>query len=101
MADSRYGVVFCGGGPAATGIVMCAAANGRLDELLSHGVCIVEQGAVIGPGALGHYPISGNTRGITFLRSLGTAQPRSAFEPVRVDRSTQALDRLRDVFPRL
>jgi hypothetical protein len=101
MTSSRYGVVFCGGGPAATGIVMCAAADGRLDELLSHGMCIFEQGTLIGPGALGHYPISANTRGVTFLRALETAQPQSAFDPVGADPSTQALGRLRNVFPRL
>jgi hypothetical protein len=101
MAGSRYGVVFCGGGPAAIGVVVCAAANGRLDELLSRGVCIVEREAVIGPGALGHYPISANTRGATFLRALDTAQPQNVFERVRADPATQALDRLRSVFPRL
>jgi hypothetical protein len=101
MAGGTYGVVLCGGGPAAIGVVVCAAANGRLDELLSHGVCLVEQGAVIGPGALGHYPISANTRGVSFLRALETAQPQRTFDPVAADPATRALGRLRHVFPHL
>jgi hypothetical protein len=101
MAGSRYGVVFCGGGPAATGVVVAAATDGRLAELLSHGICVLEQGEVIGPGALGHYPISANTRGITFLRSLETAPPPSVLAPVLTDPATQALARLRHLFPHL
>jgi hypothetical protein len=101
MTASRYGIIFCGGGPAATGIVVCAAATGRLDELVSRGVCIVERDDHIGPGALGHYPISANTRGITFLRSLERARPRSVFDLVHSDPATQTLDRLRYLFPRL
>ena len=101
MAGGRYGVVFCGGGPAATGIVVCAAAGGQLDDLLSRGVCVIEQGTVVGPGALGHYPISANTRGGTFLQCLETGQPHPAFERVHADSSTLELARLRDEFPRL
>jgi hypothetical protein len=101
MAGSRYGVVFCGGGPAATGIVVCAAATGRLDELLSRGVCIIERGDVIGPGAIGHYPLSANTRGGSFLQCLETGQLRGEFDPVLADSSTLELARLRDDFPRL
>ncbi|MDT7537310.1 MAG: hypothetical protein QOI82_895 [Actinomycetota bacterium] len=101
MGGGRYGVVFCGGGPAAIGIVVCAAADGRLDELLSRGVCIIEAGPAIGPGALGHQPISANTRGVTFLRALETARAQSALDAVGDDPSTLALARQRNVFPRL
>lgn len=101
MAGSRYGVVFCGGGPAATGIVVAAATDGRLEELLARGVCVFEQGELLGPGALGHYPISANTRGVTFLRSLEAAQPPSVLTPVLMDSATQALARLRHQFPHL
>lgn len=99
--SGQYGVVFCGGGPAATGILVCAAEQGRLDALLGRGVCIIEQGSVIGPGAIGSYPISSNTRGGTFLAWLDNAEPRDAFEAARNAGSTQALARLATVFPRL
>ena len=42
--DARhYGAVVCGGGPAATGMLVCAAQDDRLDELLEHGVVVIEQ----------------------------------------------------------
>ena len=92
-----YGIVFCGGGPAAIGPLVCAAVEGRLEALLDRGVCVVERGARIGPGSIGHYPISANTRGNTFLRGL--AAPQLAH--VRDDAATRQLERLRYVFPRL
>jgi hypothetical protein len=92
-----YGIVFCGGGPAAMGPLVCAAVEGRLEALLDRGVCIVERGAHIGPGSIGHYPISANTRGNTFLRCLAAPQ----LEHVRDDPATRALERLRHAFPRL
>ena len=92
-----YGVVFCGGGPAAIGPLVCAAVEGRLDALLDRGVCIVERGPRIGAGSIGHYPISANTRGNTFLRCL--AAPQLAH--LRDDPATRRLERLGHVFPRL
>ena len=92
-----YDIVFCGGGPAAIGPIVCAAVDGRLGALLDSGVCVIERGARIGPGSIGHYPISANTRGTTFLRCL--AAPQLAH--VRDDPATRALERLRYVFPRL
>lgn len=92
-----YGVVFCGGGPAAIGPLVCAAVEGRLEALLDRGVCIVERGSRIGPGSIGHYPITANTRGNTFLRCLAAPQ----FAYVRDDPATRELERLRHVFPRL
>ena len=92
-----YGVVFCGGGPAAIGPIVCAAVEGRLEALLDRGVCIVERDARIGPGSIGHYPITANTRGNTFLRCLAAPQ----FARVHDDPATRQLERLRHVFPRL
>jgi len=100
-AASQYGVVFCGGGPAATGVVLCAAAEGRLVDLLSQGVCIVEQDSAIGPGGLVHYPISANTRGGSFLRCLEALPSEAGLGSARADPSTDDLARLRHVFPRL
>jgi hypothetical protein len=92
-----YGIVFCGGGPAAIGPIVCAAVEGRLEALLDSGVCVVERGARIGPGSIGHYPISANTRGNTFMRFLDAPQ----LAHVRDDPATRKLERLRYVFPRL
>ena len=92
-----YGIVFCGGGPAAIGPIVCAAVEGRLEALLDRGVCVVERGARIGPGSIGHYPISANTRGNTFMRFLAAPQ----LARVRDDPATHKLERLRYVFPRL
>lgn len=100
-AGSSFGVVFCGGGPAATGLVLCAAADGRLDELLAGGVCILEQGELLGPGALGRHPLSANTRGSTFLRCLEGIGPGAAFDVARAAASTSEVSRFRHVFPRL
>jgi hypothetical protein len=92
-----YGVVFCGGGPAAIGPLVCAATEGRLDALLDRGVCIIERDARIGPGSIGHYPISANTRGNSFLRCLLAPQ----LSQVRDDPATRTLERLSHKFPRL
>jgi hypothetical protein len=97
----HYGVAFCGGGPATTGILVCASEQGRLDALLGRGTCIIEQSPVIGPGAIGHYPISANTRGGTFLAWLDHAEPRQAFDAARDAGPTHALARFATVFPRL
>jgi hypothetical protein len=93
--------VFCGGGPAATGILVCASEQGRLDALLGRGICIIEQSSVIGPGAIANYPISANTRGATFLAWLDRAEPRQAFDAARNAGSTRELARFATVFPRL
>jgi hypothetical protein len=92
-----YGIVFCGGGPAAIGPIVCAAAEGRLEALLDRGVCIVEREARIGPGSIGHYPISANTRGNSFLRCLVAPQ----LSHLRDDPATRALERLSHKFPHL
>jgi hypothetical protein len=101
ILGDHYGVVFCGAGPATTGVFVCAAEQGRLDALLARGACIIEQGSVVGPGAIGCYPISANTRGATFLTWLDHAVPRQAFDAAREAGSTRALGRFATVFPRL
>ena len=92
-----YGIVVCGGGPAAIGPIVCAAAEGRLEALLNRGVCIIERGERIGPGSIGHYPISANTRGGSFMLFLAAPQ----LVHVRDDPATSELERLHHVFPHL
>lgn len=101
LARRQVGAVFCGGGPAATGVIVCAAAEHKFAELLSRGVAIIERSEHTGAGSIGHYPITANTRGLTFLRSLEQVEPRQAFESVLADHATQVLDRMRNVFPSL
>ncbi|MFE1794348.1 hypothetical protein ACFW7J_39070 [Streptomyces sp. NPDC059525] len=45
-ADQHFGLVFCGGGPAALGPIIAAARSGRLDALLDLGIALVEPGPV-------------------------------------------------------
>ncbi|RPF29770.1 hypothetical protein EDD96_6313 [Streptomyces sp. Ag109_G2-6] len=68
-ADQYFGLVFCGGGPAALGPIIAAARSGRLDALLDRGVALVEPGPV-GPGGLAHYRIGANSLGGPFLECL-------------------------------
>lgn len=97
----EYGVVFCGGGPAAIGPIVHAASEGRLSELLDRGVCVIERGERIGPGSIGHYPITANTQGATFLRALETDAARATLGAIWRDPATRRLDRLRLAYPRL
>jgi hypothetical protein len=97
----EFGVVVCGGGPAGTGLIVCAAKDGRLQRLLTRGVCVVEQRDRLGAGSLGHYRITGNTRGISFLRGLDTAEPRELFGDVLATAAARALGRRSFVFPPL
>ena len=100
--DGRaYGVVVCGGGPAGTGLIVCAARDGRLRRLLTRGVCVVEQGDRLGAGSLGHYRITANTRGVSFLSGLDAAEPRELFRDALATTAAQALRRRSFVFPPL
>jgi hypothetical protein len=69
VTAEQFGVVFCGGGPAALGPFVAAARLGRWEEFLSQGIAIVEPGPV-GPGSLAHYRIAANSLGRPFLECL-------------------------------
>jgi hypothetical protein len=97
----EFGVVFCGGGPAAIGPIVHAASEGRLADLLDRGVCIIERDERIGPGSIGHYPITANTLGATLLRALETDAARATLGPIWRDPATLGLQRRRRAFPRL
>lgn len=95
------GVVFCGGGPAATGVIVSAAQDGRLDELLEHGVFVIEQGESLCAGSIGHYRITGNTPAASFVRWLGNPASRDLFEAVAADSATKVLLRRGSWYPPL
>lgn len=72
--EPSFGVLFCGGGPAALGPVVAAARHGRLGDLLDLGIAVVEPGP-LGPGSLAHYRISANSLGGPFMECLGADTP--------------------------
>lgn len=95
------GVVFCGGGPAATGAIVCASQDGRLDELLDRGICVIEQGETLAAGSIGHYRIVGNTTARSFVRWLEEPEPRRLFPTLVDDPATKALIRTGTRYPAL
>jgi hypothetical protein len=95
------GVVFCGGGPAATGAIVCASQDGRLDELLDRGICVIEQGETLAAGSIGHYRIVGNTTARSFVRWLDDPEPRRLFATLVDDPATKALVRTGTRYPPL
>ncbi|MFD5417091.1 FrbG [Streptomyces sp. NPDC127069] len=81
-ADQHFGLVFCGGGPAALGPIIAAARSGRLDALLDLGIALVEPGPV-GPGGLAHYRIGANSLGGPFLECLDGLPATGPFAALR------------------
>ena len=81
--QAEFGVVFCGGGPAALGLFVRAAGNGRLEELLARRVLIVERSQRIGGGSLRHYGISSNSLGGAFLEGLDNTPLGGPLDPAR------------------
>jgi hypothetical protein len=96
-----FGVVFCGGGPAATGVIVCAAQDGRLDELLERGVLVIEQGESLAAGSIGHYRITGNTPAASFIRWLAASGAGDLFGALAADPATEALRRRGSGYPPL
>jgi hypothetical protein len=66
----RFGVGIVGGGPAALAVLLAAHRDGRLAEMLQHGVLIVEQSDRIGRGQIGNYAIYSDSTGYTFIDPL-------------------------------
>jgi hypothetical protein len=95
------GVVLCGGGPAGTAVIVCAAEEGRLDELLDHGIMVIEKGDLLAAGSIGHYRIRGNTAASSFVQWLSTPGPRSLFPVVATHPATEALLRRGSEYPPL
>ncbi len=81
--DSDFGVVFCGGGPAALGPFVAAARLRRLDDLLARRVLIAERGTRIGAGSLRHYRILSNSFGAAFVEGIDTVPDDSPLTPLR------------------
>ena len=101
LPELDFGAVFCGGGPAATGVIVCASQDGRLDELLDRGICVIEQRETLAAGSIGHYRIVGNTTARSFVRWLDDPEPRRLFEPLVDDPATKSLVRTGSEYPPL
>jgi hypothetical protein len=82
-------------------VIVCAAQDGRLDELLEHGVFVIEQGESLAAGSIGHYRITGNTPAVSFVRWLGEPGSRELFGSVADDPATEALLRRGFRYPQL
>lgn len=99
-ADRSFGLVFCGGGPAALGPIITAARRRRLVELLDLGIALVEPGPV-GPGGLAHYRIGANSLGGPFLECLDGLGDTGPFAALRDLPETRLLRRHADAHPPL
>ena len=66
----RSGCVIVGAGPAGLGPLIAAARKGKLQELLDHGVTIVEASASVGRGEIGRYAISSDSAAEAFLDAI-------------------------------
>ncbi|MBV9845786.1 MAG: FAD/NAD(P)-binding protein [Kutzneria sp.] len=97
--QTPFGVVFCGGGPAAIGPIIAAARTGRLDDLLNRGIALIEPGP-IGPGGFAHHRIAANSLGGPFLECLDDLDG-TPFAALRELPETRALRALADVHPPL
>lgn len=98
----RFGVAFCGGGPAVIGPVIAAARRGQLQEFLDSGILLVEPD-LVGPGGIAHYRIPANSLGGAFLEFLDAldAFDGDAFLPLRDAEETHELRRHADEYPPL
>lgn len=67
------GTVIVGAGPAGMGPLIAARAENRLDQLLDHGLVILDRGQHIGAGALGGYAIRSDSFADSFLGATASA----------------------------
>lgn len=75
----QYHLVIVGGGPAGVAVLLAAHRNGRLRELFSKGVLLIEASGTIGAGQIGGYSINSDSTADTFVDSLrGGNEPRLA-----------------------
>ena len=66
--DPRLTII--GGGPAGLAPLLAAHRQGRLDDVLSAGVTIIEQSDQLGCGGIGDYAINSDSTGTTFAECL-------------------------------
>ena len=70
MSFERTGLVMIGGGPAGVAPLLAAHRHGKLSEVLSHGVTVVEQTSSVGRGTIGHWCINSDSTGYSFADCL-------------------------------
>ncbi len=69
------GLLVIGGGPGGLAPLLSAHRRGRLDDLLSAGVVVVERSQQLGDGDIGRYAISSDSTGRTFVDCLEGPHP--------------------------
>ena len=75
--DDQFGAIIVGGGPAGVAVLLSAHRDGKLRELLQHGLLLVERGARIGKGQIGNYTINSDSTGYTFVDPLRVGSEES------------------------
>lgn len=95
-----FETMILGAGPAGTGPLIWAAANGVLNAWLDRAVAVIDRAACMG-GTVGRYAINGDTLGGTFLECLDGADPAPWLVALRGDPVAQALERYRLALPPL
>lgn len=86
-----FGLVIMGGGPAGTGLIVCAAQQGRLDDLLERGVCVIEQSDSLTTGTIGSHSINSDTVADVLLECLRSTGA-DLFAPLRDAPSTAVVE---------
>ena len=95
-----FETMILGAGPAGTGPLAWAAANGALGDWLDRGIAIVDRQDAMG-GNVGRYALNGDTLGGTFLECLDGAAPADWLVGLRRDPAALALECYRDALPPL
>ncbi len=62
--------IFVGGGPGGLSPLIAALQAGRFDELVQHGITVVERGERLGAGTIGRYAINSDSAAETFISSI-------------------------------
>ena len=73
MIQKTFGTIICGGGPAGIGLLVYAAKNGMLNNMLKEGLALIEKTEFIGGGSLLNYDINSNTLAKVLLEAFETS----------------------------
>ncbi|MFS1524193.1 FAD-dependent oxidoreductase [Microbulbifer sp. 2304DJ12-6] len=100
QSNKGYHTIIIGGGPAGTGALVYGGWSGRLGELLSQGVALVEAGQDLCVGKLNEYQITSNTISRDFIDFLNHDLAAKTFvEAANSPMYQQFLDNHEEVIP--
>ena len=95
-----YKNAICGCGPAGLGLIVNAIVQNKLDELLSHGLILIDKTEKIGAGDIQNYRIRANNLGGPFIESIEKSSSQFALKVQQHD-TFKKLQKLKDVDPNL